>query len=108
MVELNRAVAHGRAHGANAGLAVLDATGTEFAAASHLVASVPGDLLQRLGRFDDAAVCFDDAATKTVNMQERALLKGRADACGELDRPKGRRDITGPFAGPRAPRRMLS
>jgi len=79
VVEVNRAVAHGRAHGPTAGLAVLDAVAGEKAlAGSHLVPSVRGDLLERAGRRDEAAAAFREAAGLTDNAAERTLLTERA------------------------------
>jgi RNA polymerase sigma factor (sigma-70 family) len=81
VVEVNRAVAHGRAHGPARGLAVLDAVaGHPALARSHLVPSVRGDLLARAGRTAEAAAEFRAAAALTRNARERALLTGRATA----------------------------
>ena len=80
VVEVNRAVAHGRAHGPDAGLAVLDAVGDSLSG-SPLVPSVGGDLLQRLGRYAEAAEAFAAAATLTRNEGERSVLQQRAEAC---------------------------
>ena len=80
VVEVNRAVAHGRAHGPAAGLAVLDAVaGDPALSGSHLVPSVRGDLLERDGRFAEAAAAFAEAAERTGNGGERTLLLGRAE-----------------------------
>ncbi len=80
VVEVNRAVAHGRAAGPEAGLAVLDAVaGHPALAGSHLVPSVRGDLLERSGRLDEAAAAFTEAAALTDNGGERTLLLGRAE-----------------------------
>jgi RNA polymerase sigma factor (sigma-70 family) len=79
VVEVNRAVAHGRAHGPEEGLAVLDGVaGDRALTGSHLVPSVRGDLLERAGRTDEAAACFREAAGLTDNAAERALLTERA------------------------------
>jgi predicted RNA polymerase sigma factor len=78
VVEVNRAVAHGRAHGPDAGLAVLDRV-TDALPESHLVPSVRGDLLARAGRAEEAAAAFRQAAARTRNDTERILLLGRAD-----------------------------
>jgi RNA polymerase sigma factor (sigma-70 family) len=78
VVEVNRAVAHGRAHGAAAGLAVLDAVDPAALAASPLVPSVRGDLLERAGRHADAASSFEEAAALTRNEGERRVLRRRA------------------------------
>ena len=79
VVEVNRAVAHGRAHGADAGLAVLDAVDPAGLGASPLLPSVRGDLLERAGRHADAAACFDEAAGLTRNEGERRVLLRRAE-----------------------------
>jgi predicted RNA polymerase sigma factor len=81
VVEVNRAVAHGRASGPEAGLAVLDAVADHPSlATSHLVPSVRGDLLERAGRLDEAAAAFTEAAGLTSNGGERSLLLDRARA----------------------------
>ena len=80
VVEVNRAVAHGRAHGADAGLAVLAAVDDDPAlSGSHLLLAVRGDLLERAGRHQEAAAAFRDAAARTRNDDERALLTQRAE-----------------------------
>lgn len=81
VVEVNRAVAHGRASGPEAGLAVLDAIPAGALAGSHLLPSVRGDLLERAGRRRDAAAAFREAAALTRNESEQTLLLGRARAC---------------------------
>src|SRR3546814_9759699 len=83
VVEVNRAVAHGRAYGAAAGLAVLDALPEGALAGTHLLPSVRGDLLARAGRGSEAAVAFREAAALTRNERERALLLGRAERSEE-------------------------
>jgi RNA polymerase sigma factor (sigma-70 family) len=81
VVQVNRAVAHGRAYGPEDGLAVLDDVADHRSlAASHLVPAVRGDLLTRAGRHAEAALAFDRAADLTGNEAERALLSGRAAA----------------------------
>lgn len=79
VVEVNRAVAHGRAHGAAAGLAVLDAVDPSRLGDSPLLPSVRGDLLERAGRHADAASAFDEAVALTRNEGERRVLRRRAD-----------------------------
>lgn len=79
VVEVNRAVAHGRAFDPGAGLAVLDDLPAGALAGSHLVPSVRGDLLARLGRHDEAAAAFREAAARTQNASERDLLSARAE-----------------------------
>ncbi|GAB4006776.1 RNA polymerase sigma factor [Nocardioides ultimimeridianus] len=84
VVEVNRAVAHGRAHSPEAGLAVLDALPAGALAGSHLLPSVRGDLLARAGRHDEAAASFREAAALTRNPAERELLLRRAAASGPV------------------------
>ncbi|MGH3330214.1 MAG: DUF6596 domain-containing protein, partial [Nocardioidaceae bacterium] len=79
VVEVNRAVAHGRAFGADAGLAVLDAIDASALRDSHLLPAVRGDLLSRAGRAAEAAAAFRTAAERTRNDSERTVLLGKAD-----------------------------
>lgn len=79
VVEVNRAVAHGRAFGPAAGLAVLDDLPEGALAGSHLLPSVRGDLLARAGRRTEAAAAFRAAAALTRNESEQALLLRRAE-----------------------------
>ena len=79
IVEVNRAVAHGRAFGPDAGLAVLDQLDDSGLTGSHLLPSVRGDLLARAGRNPEAAAQFRTAAGLTRNESERTLLLTRAD-----------------------------
>jgi RNA polymerase sigma factor (sigma-70 family) len=82
VVELNRAVAVGMAHGPAAGLEITDAlTGLRAMQGYHLLPSVRGDLLFRLGRHEEARAEFERAAQLTANTRERALLLARAAAC---------------------------
>jgi len=82
IVELNRAVAIGMAFGPAAGLALVDTLTSERTLANyHLLPSVRGDLLTRLGRFDEARAEFERAAALTRNERERALLLERAAEC---------------------------
>ena len=82
VVELNRAVAHGMAFGPAAGLALVDALAGEPSLRNyHLMPSVRGDLLAKLGRHDEARVEFERAASLTRNSRERDLLLERAAAC---------------------------
>jgi RNA polymerase sigma factor (sigma-70 family) len=79
VVQVNRAVAHGRAYSPEEGLAVLDdIAGHRSLSASHLVPAVRGDLLARAGRHEEAAEQFDRAASLTANEAERAVLAARA------------------------------
>jgi RNA polymerase sigma factor (sigma-70 family) len=80
VVEVNRAVAHGRAFGPATGLAVLEALPADALGGSHLLPSVRGDLLARAGRHVEAAESFRTAASLTLNDQEGRLLLGRAQA----------------------------
>ncbi|MDZ5661271.1 sigma-70 family RNA polymerase sigma factor [Nocardioides sp. S-58] len=79
VVEVNRAVAHGRAFGPDAGLAVLARVDTAALGDSPLVASVLGDLLERDGQHHAASEAFADAAARTRNEGERGLLLRRAE-----------------------------
>jgi RNA polymerase sigma factor (sigma-70 family) len=79
VVEVNRAVAHGRAHGPDAGLAVLAAVDAAALGDSPLVPSVHGDLLERAGRHAQAGEAFAEAARRTRNEGERAVLRRRAE-----------------------------
>jgi RNA polymerase sigma factor (sigma-70 family) len=82
VVELNRAVAVAMAFGPEAGLELVDALTEEKALAKyHLLPSVRGDLLFKLGRLDEARREFERAAGLTRNARERALLLERAAAC---------------------------
>lgn len=82
VVELNRAVALSMAHGPAAGLEVVESLMAEPAMkAYHLLPSVRGDLLAKLGRLAEAAAEFRRAAGLTRNARERELLLGRAQAC---------------------------
>ena len=88
VVELNRAVALAMAYGPAAGLAVVDGLTSEPALkAYHLLPSVRGDLLAKLGRFDEARAEFERAATLTRNARERELLRERAAACARGSAP---------------------
>jgi RNA polymerase sigma-70 factor (ECF subfamily) len=79
IVELNRAVAVGMAFGPEVGLALLERVATDPTLRDyHLLPSVRGDLLARLGRDEEAAAEFRRAAALTGNESERALLLRRA------------------------------
>jgi RNA polymerase sigma-70 factor (ECF subfamily) len=81
VVELNRAVAVAMAFGPAAGLEVVDALTSEPSLRGyHLLPSVRGDLLAKLGRFDEAREEFQRAASLTRNARERTLLLERAAA----------------------------
>jgi predicted RNA polymerase sigma factor len=82
VVELNRAVALGMLFGPEAGLEIVDALAAEASLKSyHLLPSVRGDLLKKLGRLDEARAEFERAASLTRNARERKLLLDRAAAC---------------------------
>ncbi len=79
IVELNRAVAVGMASGPQAGLDLVDELAREPALRGyHLLPSVRGDLLMKLGRVDEAREDFERAASMTRNTRERELLLARA------------------------------
>ena len=81
VIELNRAVAVGMAHGPAAGLDIVDALSSEPALRDyHLLPAVRGDLLSKLGRMDEARVEFERAAALTRNLREQEILLGRAAA----------------------------
>jgi predicted RNA polymerase sigma factor len=82
VVELNRAVALAMAFGPAAGLEIVDALTSESSLkAYHLLPSVRGDLLKKLGRLDEARAEFERAASLTRNARERELLHERAREC---------------------------
>ena len=86
VVELNRAVAVGMARGPAAGLALVDALTSEPALQNyHLLPSVRGDLLKKLGRLEEARGEFERAAALTRNARERELLLERARACAPFN-----------------------
>src|SRR5260221_773770 len=79
VVELNRAVAVGMAEGPEAGLSIVDGLVHEVALKEyHLLGSVRGDLLQKLGRHEEARTAFEAAAALAGNRREQDLLKRRA------------------------------
>ena len=83
IVELNRAVAVGMASGPAAGLELADRlTDDPALSAYHLLPSVRGDLLKKLGRMEQARAEFEKAASITRNARERVLLLQRARDCG--------------------------
>jgi len=82
VVELNRAVAVAMAYGPAAGLELADQLAAQGSLASyHLLPSVRGDLLAKLGRYEEARGEFERAATLTRNARESRLLLDRAAAC---------------------------
>ncbi len=84
IIELNRAVAVSMASGPAAGLPLVDALADDPALKSyHLLPSVRGDLLLKLGRHSEARAEFEHAASLARNNRERALLLSRAESCSE-------------------------
>ncbi len=82
VIELNRAVVLSMAYGPAAGLELVDRLAGEAALRNyHLLPSVRGDLLAKLGRNAEARAEFERAAGLTNNLRERALLQARARAC---------------------------
>jgi RNA polymerase sigma factor (sigma-70 family) len=82
VVALNRAVAVGMAFGPAAGLDLVNALVAETSLdAYHLLPAVRGDLLRKLGRFEEASTEFERAASLTQNVRERELLRRRALEC---------------------------
>jgi RNA polymerase sigma factor (sigma-70 family) len=87
IVELNRAVAVSMADGPAAALPLVEALAAEPALRDyHLLPSVRGDLLDRLGRFEQARIEFERAAALTANTRERELLRRRSAEMAELSR----------------------
>jgi RNA polymerase sigma factor (sigma-70 family) len=87
VVELNRAVAVSMAFGPGQALEVVDELADDPALSTyHLLPTVRGDLLEKLGRTDEARREFERAASMAQNSRERELLLGRARDCG---RPTG-------------------
>ena len=82
VIELNRAVAVGMAEGPGPALAIVDGlAGEPSLKAYYLVPVVRGDLLEKLGRFDEACEEFERAAAMTRNERERTVLLGRLEKC---------------------------
>ena len=91
VVELNRAVAVGMAFGPAAGLELADSLTSEPSLKTyHLLPSVRGDLLSKLGRFDEAHAEFTRAAGLTRNARERDLLLERAATCARRAEERAR------------------
>ena len=87
-MELNRAVAVGMAFGPAAGLELADALTSEPSLDGYyLLPSARGDLLDKLGRFDEAHAEFERAASLTRNEREREVLLKRAAACAQSLKP---------------------
>lgn len=88
VVELNRAVAVSMAFGPEAGLEMVDQLQSEPSLKNyHLLPSVRGDLLAKLGRHEEAVVEFERAEAMTQNAREKTLLKERARAAKLLAKP---------------------
>jgi RNA polymerase sigma factor (sigma-70 family) len=83
VVDLNRAVAVGMSEGPEAALVIVDRLAHEPALKNyHLLGSVRGDLLHKLGRFEEARAAFEAAAALAGNKREQKLLKRRAAEAG--------------------------
>ena len=83
IIELNRAVAVGMAEGPEAALVIVDGLVHEPALKTyHLLGSVRGDLLHKLGRFEEARAAFEAAAALAGNRREQELLRRRAAEAG--------------------------
>ena len=106
VVELNRAMAIAMAFGPAAGIELVDALASEPVLKNyHLLPSVRGDLLSKLGRLEEARTEFERAASLTRNERERALLLERASHCEGAERPKQSGGENHETAGsPRGPR----
>ena len=88
VVALNRAVAVSMASGPAAGLTLVDALISEPSLKGyHLLPSVRGDLLFKLGRYDEARGEFERAASLTRNARERTFVLGRAADCARKSAP---------------------
>ncbi len=86
VIELNRAVAVGMAEGPQAGLSIVDGLLHEPLLRNyHLLGSVRGDLLQKLGRYEEARAAFKAAAALAGNRREQDFLKRRAAAAGPAE-----------------------
>jgi RNA polymerase sigma factor (sigma-70 family) len=90
IVDLNRAVAVGMASGPQAGLDLVDALVADRSLENyHLLPTVRGDFLIKLGRFEEARAELERAASLTRNARERELLLERARSCAESQSPAG-------------------
>ncbi|CAA9338167.1 MAG: RNA polymerase ECF-type sigma factor [uncultured Lysobacter sp.] len=82
VIALNHAVAVGKAHGAAAALPLVDALGDASALRDyHLLAAVRGDLLEQLGRREEARVAFEEAAAQAGSAVDQRLMRERAARC---------------------------
>ena len=89
VIELNRAVAVGMAYGPAQALPLVDALMEERALSGyHLLPSVRGDLLEKLGRYAEAQAEFERAASLTQNARERELLLARAETAARDSAPQ--------------------
>jgi RNA polymerase sigma factor (sigma-70 family) len=87
VIELNRAVAVGMAEGPEAALSIVDRLTHEPALKTyHLLPCVRGDLLQKLGRHDEASVAFQAAAELAGNKREQQLMRRRAAEAADAGR----------------------
>jgi predicted RNA polymerase sigma factor len=101
VVELNRAVAVAMAFGPARGLALADGLASRPELRSyHLLPSVRGDLLAKLGRTQEARVEFERAASLTRNARERAVLLQRAAACAGPHQGLGKAEVSHVADGP--------
>ena len=89
VIDLNRAVAIGLAHGAEAGLSALDAIDPASLRGYHLLPAARADFLRRLGRWSDAAREYRRALTLAENARERNFLTARLEACESRRDPVG-------------------
>jgi len=88
IVELNRAVALSMAFGPEVGLQLADQlVDVPSLKSYHLLPAVRGDLLAKLGRYEEARQEFERAASLTANVREKALLTARAEACARGEAP---------------------
>ena len=88
IIELNRAVAVGMAEGPEAGLSIVDRLMREPALKGyHLLPSVRGDLLHKLGRYEEARAAFEAAAALANNRREHDLLRRRAAEAADAAMP---------------------
>src|SRR4029077_12323571 len=84
IIDLNRAVAVGMAEGPAGALAIVDSFGREPALKGyHLLPSVRGDLLHKLGRYEEARAAFEAAAALAGNRRERNFLRRGAAVAGD-------------------------
>jgi RNA polymerase sigma factor (sigma-70 family) len=89
VIELNHAVAVGMAVGPQAALAIVDRLAHKAVLKNyHLLPAVRGDLLRRLGRFEEARVAFETAAELASNSRERKLMQRRAADAADAARAR--------------------